>query len=43
MLVKFFIVMIIIYIKSIFTSSETAFTYLRKAKINQVSKSNKQI
>lgn len=39
MLLKFLILIIIIYIKSIFTSSETAFTYLRKAKINQESKS----
>lgn len=38
MLIKFLILMIIIYIKSIFTSAETAFTYLRKAKINQISK-----
>ena len=38
MLVKFLILIIIIYIKSIFTSAETAFTYLRKAKINQISK-----
>ena len=39
MLVKFLILIFIIYIKSIFTSAETAFTYLRKAKINQISKS----
>lgn len=38
MLVKFLILIFIIYIKSIFTSAETAFTYLRKAKINQISK-----
>lgn len=41
MLVKFLILIIIIYIKSIFTSAETAFTYLRKAKINQISKSRR--
>lgn len=38
MIVKFLIVGIIIYVKSIFTSAETAFTYLRKAKIDYISK-----
>lgn len=41
MLIKFLILICIIYIKSIFTSAETAFTYLRKAKINQISKSKR--
>lgn len=41
MLLKFLILIIIIYIKSIFTSAETAFSYLRKAKINQISKNRR--
>ena len=41
MLIKFLILIFIIYIKSIFTSTETAFSYLRKAKINQISKNKR--
>jgi len=41
MISKFIILGIIIFIKAIFASSETAFTYLNKAKFNQMSKNNK--
>lgn len=40
MIYKLIILAIIVYIKAIFSASETAFTYLNKAKFNQMSKTN---
>lgn len=43
MAINFLILIIIIFIKAIFASADTAFTYLNKAKFNQMSKvSNKE-
>jgi len=36
------LIFIIVFIKSIFSASETAFTYINKAKIHQMSKKNKR-
>ncbi len=42
MIIKLTILAIIIYIKGIFSAGETAFTYLNKAKFNQMSKNAKK-
>lgn len=41
MTIRFIILVIIIYIKALFAASETAFTYLNRAKFNQMSKNAK--
>ena len=41
MIIKFLVLAIIIYIKAIFSASDTAYTYLNKAKFNQMSKNTK--
>ena len=43
MAIKIIILGIIIYIKGIFSSAETAYTYLNKAKFNQMSKRKNKI
>ena len=42
MTIKFLILAIIIFVKGVFSASETAFTYLNKAKFNQMSKHAKK-
>ena len=37
-----FVILIIVWIKAIFTASETAFTYVNKAKIHQMSKKDRR-